>query len=1008
MQSLDELVIATAKYVESINTTDTNRIIENLVDGKFNTQIIELVETEQVKTWWDAIVYLLKTPSIQQNRENILNDFLSYSKWELLSQIVYRVPYKEAIRNILKRHNKYLSAIPDIYSSRFDYMYSKFIQWFEKAVGGYYNNGSFKNFFASSFENFYFGLEYKKDVWKQLREVDTAKLEIDKGNISYKDLTVKETTDLRMSDLLKNIYQANFVLFKHNGHNLNTIVYDIFYLILSYHIQQYFKEINNKLSYFTLQLIDEQLPLTEIDIMLDNGEYKTIKSSVKGAISKINNGKQMIPLIYNYIKDKKVNTLFIGDLREIIFNLGKNAISDSNCVWKLSGITNYTEQYINTKIGLLNYVNFEIILKGVASVYTLIFELEKRGISPVDIYDKDLFTNLNVIRYMDYLSSIKEKNLILQLQKEATKDKENNSEKSAILDTFEEMLNKRAGSSENNKADNQLRRQYALLNGFIKEPKLKKRKTLSDFEKLYNIYIQLHCIPKTLDTFYDICINYQSLSTLEFENLNKEKLFRSNYIGTEILRKTKYNSILNSLPLLSKQYIENYEPYDCSYYLTNIPLLSKDSKEVVIYNNISYYADKQTDKYFIDNEYFSLEDLKQIAKNTQNVLRFESTRYFILNYKKYFPMRIHFEKPLSMLHKENLQKVLSHKESKVYCEKFIEEYFSISSFQEEFISFSEKLVYILSLLKDNFNITETVNDLGKQFFNLDFKEDTLNDLIQLTFSEYYHIETSNNINNILNLSFTERLIFSPFIEDEMFKQQVSKLDPNYLTRPVAFKEFINLDLDCSSPAKVYVQIYNYLNAKLTFLEKIFDGYEMLFLANTEIKLFIIELNSRYNLSNLFSSLVKKIPKGMAIDTIDNDIIINFIHDTYKICFSKYSYLIKSFENYIDACIHTLDDILDYSTRETLNIRENFEDWGRIFNMCPPKKHILALDHLREKYKTDKEGFFLKNGEYLTTHSFDDTVTYYIHRTGNLLRKEQEHFVNDDLSDNEIALLLSRV
>lgn len=1004
MQSLDELVIATAKYVECSNITDTNKTIENLVDGKFNNQIIELVESEKVRTCWDAIIYLLKISSIQQNRDFILNDFLTYSKWELLSQIVYRTPYKEAIRNVLKRHNKYSSSIPDIFSSRFDYMYSKYVKWFEKAVGGYYINDSFKHFFAASFENFYFGLECTKDVWQQLREVDTAKLEIDKGLIVSKELHVKDTSDLKIGDLVKNIYQSNYVLFKHNGHNLNTIVYDIFHLIVDYSIQLYFKEINNKLSYFNVQLIDNQIPYSETNIVYDNGNSQTIKSSVKGAISKINNGKQMIPIIFEYIKDKKININFIGDLREIIFELGKNSIADSNCIWKLSGIANYTEQYIDTEMGTLNYLNFEIILKGVASVYILIVELKKRGISPVDIYDKDLFTNLNIIRYLDYLSSIKYKDLILQLQKEHTE----NSTEINSLDTFEEMLNKRAGSSENNKSDNQLRRQYALLNGLINGAKLKKRKNLSDFEKLYNIYLQIHSIPKTLDIFYDICKNYQLLSSKDFDTLYKERTFKSNYIGTKIIRKTKYNAILNSLPLLSKQYIKNYESYDCSYYLTGIPILSDNYMITVIYKGNFYYPDKQTQKYFIENQYFSLDDLKKIDKQTPNILRFKNARYFVSNCTKYFPMRIHFEKPLSLSHKENLSKVLCHKESKIQCENFLEDYFSTSSFQEEYINFTDKLIYILSALEHDESVTDIVDNLGKQFLNLDFIEETLDDLIQLTFLKYYNVEPNNYSGNLLKLSFTERLIFSPFINSDTLKQQITQLDANYLNRPYAFKEFMDLELDFSSPSKMYVQIYNYLNAKLTFLEKVWDGYEMFYLTSNEIELFIAELNSHYNLKTLFSSLVNSIPKGMSIDTLENDVLINLIHDTYKVCFSKHDFLIKNFENYIDRCMHTLDNILDYSTRETISLRENFEDWGHIFNMCSPKKNISSLELLRQKYKTDNEGFFIKNGEYLLAYSSDKTITYYVHKTGNLLRKHYNRFVHADLSDIEIDIIISNI
>lgn len=56
-----------------------------------------------------------------------------------------------------------------------------------------------------------------------------------------------------------------------------------------------------------------------------------------------------------------------------------DAVSDSNCLWQLEPVARGTEKRIDNSDGIKNYKNFEVVLKGVISVYSLINGLESRG-----------------------------------------------------------------------------------------------------------------------------------------------------------------------------------------------------------------------------------------------------------------------------------------------------------------------------------------------------------------------------------------------------------------------------------------------------------------------------------------------------------------------------------------------------------------------------------------------------------------------------------------------------
>lgn len=970
--SLELLTIAAAQYASEDTIVDKGiTIIEALVDGYYNEQIKILLSCGY-DNLLDAICSSVGDYNLTLHKQDVIVDILKYSRWELLVRVMQREPYRKAVRQVLYRMNKHQDTYRAINSkTKFEPVYFKFVEWFSKYSIGAYTQEAFTGFVKKAFENFYYK-QFKKDIWATLREVDFAHKEADmKQSLSIQKLKVIEKSDVYINPLLTNIYVANRLLFKHSGHTLNTIVYDIFHLIINYRINKYLNEVNKYFTTFSIQLIDTGLPT-------EDAKELGMSSIPKGAFSKISNAKDMIPKLYEYIASRKLNSLFIGDLRDYAFTLGKMATSDSNCIWNLDDLTKETQFYLDDGKAIANYANFEIVMKGVLSAYTLIECIEARGFSVVDLYDPNYFKNINLIRSLDYLSSLQYKDLIQKLQNEDVPNSKND-----YLGTFDDLVYLRAGSAENNRMDNRERREKAYTFGMLKNPALKQNKVETPFDTLKSIYMQMTSIPKTILIYNEICSinNYNHKNTVEFP---------AEIIGSHLLQNTlSYNTFLNDKELLTLNYLRNFEKKDTTFFFYFTSLDMSQIETLLFFEGNYYQLDADSNCFNLMGNPINLSDIKQMINESNGNTDFELIERPLVIEKSIsiFPLLLGIHFSFSHDHFQMLDKVFSRfKNTSFIGKQYVYNILALSTMQSDFIDILTKLNEF-SKTAITSGATQIVCDFVDQFIRKEFKTDVLNEFIEVAYStlgcDIIELNESELISST-ELSIMEKLILGPFIVEDYKTFSFDLITNSDITDNIknTYLEFLNLINIDISPSSIFVLLYNYLSLSISFHIRLRDSFEMLFMVpNIEITSLMCELSTRYGLLDWHIKFMDYLDFGFALDTIQNKDIISIMRENCKLLFAKYKYCLNTYNDYLNSCPLVYTDLVNYVITNNPTSKHDFKAYGKLFNKTR-NKNIPALDKLRQMYICDANGFFMRNGEYLKS-SYND-YEYYIHRTGNLL------------------------
>ena len=968
--SLEIISIAAAKYA-SDGVEGDSTIVECLVDGAYEEQIKIALESGHTNIL-DALCAVVQDSHINAHKSDIIKDILTYSRWELLVQVMSRRPYKKVIQQYLNKVNDHVDAFAYINSeSRFNTVYFDFVKWFANYSIGSYERETFTGYIKHAFETYYYS-QYKKDIWATLREVDFVKKEVDmKHTLSSEVLQVTEKCDIYVNTLLTNIYLANKLLFQHSGHTLNTIVYDIFHLIINYRVKKYITGLNKKLTTLSIELIDTGLPV-------DKDNTPMLNTVPKGALSKISNALQMIPKLYEYVSAKKLNEIFIGDLRKFTFSLGKSATSDSNCVWKLDEDTKETQSYIDKGKAISNYANFEILIKGVLSAYTLMECMEARGISIVDIYDPDFFKNIDLIRNLDYLSSLQHKDLILQLQNEDIPEEQNE-----LLDTFDRLVYRRAGSKENNRIDNKIRRDRAYTFGMLKEPFLKQRKKKTLFDTLQGIYLQLAAIPKSYSIFNEIVVKTNTL-------VHMKKEIPSDMIGSSILYNSfDYNVFFSRKPILAADYLSSYSS-KVNAFVYRIPSVDTSIKEkTLIYAGKSYTYSKDIDGFIVDNEEYTLRELEDFLNRTGNKnMQIIDLPKKIFYQFELFPIYLDLHDLIGNKQLTALEKIYSkYSDTSFICKQYHQTIFAISSVQGEFVKFMNEMSNFLQFSLDN-EWYDFVSPFVQQFKKKEFDTDLFNLYVEamlrrdsITFSDL----TEEDLKHNTSFTLLKKLIIAAGISSDWKKFAydivLSSNEPEYVKN--LYREFLMaIDVEMT-PVSVFTFIHDYLYLQLLFHIQLRDSFEALFLVrNMEIKSMICEILNGFEIKDWTDNLSKNLSFGFAIDSINSAEILAFLRTVCKLLMAKYKYLITEFNTYVDSCTNLYSDIYNYDTSHTPTSLQEFKAYGDLFDKTRNKTGILELDRLRETCVCDSSGFLMRNGEYLISKY--EGSEYYIHRTGNLL------------------------
>ncbi len=457
----------------------------------------------------------------------IVRRFMQSSKADMITELASRRCVSDAIRMHLYRSNNRKEA--SVYnklrnSNRTEVVFDMFKEHFrERSATNFQFRGSFLNYIMHTYQNHFYNSIKKPEIWRALMEEDSTKEEQETGVGAIKYVEQGgQKTDLYIRDMLQNIGMCNDRLFEHKGHMNGTdaeggdrgVIYDIVYLILCHLCQCEAEELNRHLDGFRIEFVD---PL---------GRDRPGRRYKKNVTAKITNAKQLVPVMFEYIRHGNFSTSRILDLRRESYKLGRSNTQGRDPVWKSENNDSEGQAsfFLDTPYGEENYKAFEVVFNGVASAYSILKAMRDNGVNLVEMYlsgrgyksktDKmaelfcALFVNDGVYRNMDYMSSLQYLPLMMQLQDEST-DAFTQGQvalpgelgSGELLDT-EGMVHDYAGSEQHTEAHIIEQRRHAKYHGLLDKPKLRWREKLdTPYEKKRSVTHFMTTIPYTFREF---------------------------------------------------------------------------------------------------------------------------------------------------------------------------------------------------------------------------------------------------------------------------------------------------------------------------------------------------------------------------------------------------------------------------------------------------------------------------------------------------------------------------
>lgn len=537
----------------------------------------------------------------------IVQRFRHASEDEMLTELASRRCVYEAVRNhLIKSNNRNDARTRNMlyYSNRPEIVFNMFKEYFrEHSATAFRFEGSFIDFVMNAYQN-YFYANNKADIWRALSAEDFARREVDMDAHAVRYITQESApADMYVHYHLINIGEANVELFTHFGHGagVNGVMYDAYYALLGHLCEQYAKQVNEKLEGFCIEYKD---PYSRLE---GTGASKNI-----GA--KISNAKQVLALMFDYIRSGNFNVQRLLDFRRECFRLGRSDTQSTNPVWISSGANNSGEsvRYLDSPDGIQNYITFETVFKAVASAYNLMRALSERGRDLVVEYIKgrpdpnpdgiqqpfsDWFINNNIYRYMDYLSSLDYLPLIRKLQAESNQALVEAKALTGKVDPnappdlgsgelldFEGMINLYAGSVKNTNTHINANKRYDFTHGLLDRPKLKERDPLTTaFEQKRSVYSYMSAIPYSykevdlrrksdylaqrrksrvqpvyyLAEFPQVEVDYRGPQDTNLRHtIYNDRSGYTDYVS-ELYKRLDYNSILATNPDYARQHLES-------------------------------------------------------------------------------------------------------------------------------------------------------------------------------------------------------------------------------------------------------------------------------------------------------------------------------------------------------------------------------------------------------------------------------------------------------------------
>lgn len=1020
---------------------DGERVLPNILDEMINFAIREL-PIRQINC--QSLSGLLE----EVKKTEIKNRFLTQTTVQMLTALAKRDKVRESVRQYLHSQDN-RNTHSNIDSTKLEHIFNMFIKMFEESsAAAFAFSGTFLDYVMHCFIRFFYP-SHRKDVWSILGAVDFAKREAETNITSVKISTVTRTDDIPIRGLLINIAEVNDLMFNHSGQSEDArgVSYDIYYMIIVYLCQRQVDEINAQLQGFQLQLIDER----------DRKESRNGLVENKGIANKISNARMLIPIIFEYVRKGEWNIDNITELRDIAFELGKKDRDGKNCVWKDVQDKAETSRYFDMRTSPHNYRAFDKIFKGVLSVYALMKAMEERGKFVIDIYDKNpkLCEDKRIPRSVDYLSALDYLDLLLELEDNGAeprniRDLQHPNAPQGELLKFNEMVYLYAGSEQNNHENIRMNRKHAFSRGLLDNPRLKQSGNFqSPFERLQSAADFITSVPRGFEEYImlmlgeerplpqyyapQVVLSPSDVTLGHFSSLYHNKFMTENsdiakyylyrlannqaqlqslewHIGSAMLPSVLYEQVVpdqnggSQIARVFCMYVPIMDTFLCCPFDTDTTDTSRLQSQKLhqlqlLVNEHTYNGQRnaQISMLYLDIPKAMYNPFLRVGMGLNGDSREDAMRRS-LGFDSYLGIE-NYATP------DVLAKM-----------KAFDVYFEYRPTVERYISWMD----VLSRVQHSYiDLLYAMLSFGL------FAARTSSGGISEVDAKQGHIL----VDSLLKSEFTEFNLqwFFECLEAARSSVNLTKVDMQWGSNPTSPVEFAPLDLSCmdiinntvkndfpreslmynlmhaladyETPAQRFVQLYNFINAKLSFLRVLRDAYDLTFnVVAAGLGTLGCELNSRFGIESALTSGKDNVGQGgmldskfALVDSIPTESLIHFIGDVRQDNWKNFQVLCDGLLDYFKSCRQEISDLVDYDVTSSTSMRSKFLEWGSAFYALPIYTDSIVTDSISDikaKYRTDDAGFLMCRASYFRGRS--GSSEYYLHVTGRMVEVSSGH------------------
>lgn len=968
----------------------------------------------------------------ESTKTEIRHRFVEESIASMLTNLAKRETIKANVRQYLHSQDKQNNHAA-IDSTRFDTIFTDFMVMFEGSCAASFRfEGDYVAFVMYSFITYYYP-SHLRDIWRIFRDIDRAKKEIGTNVSDVRILEETTTDDLQIHDLINNIVAINDMMFSHSGQSEDArgVCYDIYYMITQHLCEERVAQINAELSTFKLQLVD----------LLDRRENRPGLAENKSIASKISNARELVPYVFDCVRKGNWQLDNMVELRDQCFARGKKDRDGKNCIWKDVQAKAETSRYLDMPMTAHNFKAFNLLFKGVLSVYTLMRAFEARGKNIVESYrnlSKVLFSK-DISRHIGGINDLQHVDLIEKLQAEGEAHPTDNH---GELLNVREMIHDYAGSEHNNNRHIVTFRYNAQLYGLLDNPQLKQKgsfqtpfsqlKSAAEFmtaiplgygqyiRNLAMVYNAPQCIAPMaiLDPADVVKAKYSEpyFNRFLIADPQKAAYYLNNVLqGKEVIMSWQWSIGTGEMPCLLLQQIETdgQNPYIAEYYGLYVGMA--DTFMMIPIKEIGEGVLKLPSKTFYELQ-------REIASSTYNgrqnsyaQVSYSAVPKYALNsfirggvsrgidYRDNallnsmcFDTLLGFENLLTSDVQSSLKAIKMYPKYRSSAERYIQWVGELSLLQHSFVELMQVMYsYGLFLALSNSGVANRVEErngrlLVESLLRTEFSEENLN----WFFKRLQEVQAAGTVQK-LNFKWS----FAPLTSVQFVPTDLSCLGiiwGNDL--PACGQDSLTNDLiealkDVHGPAKRFVQMYNFMQARLNFLRLLRDAYDLTFnIISMNLSTMGCEFNSQFNIVATLEGSRNTLGTGgmmdikcALLDTLSIEDTTRFVDDVRLSNWQNFSVLCEGLVEYFDSCCQEISGLVDYEVTKSDEMQSEFQNYGGLFHAIGPYSDRLVIDLLRDihpRSRVDSAGFFLMKNSYLRGRL--GSSEYYIHSTGRVL------------------------